>query len=105
MKMQDSVLYYNCRSYNKRDFTERTMKINSKNTPGGIMLGVGLDSGDGHKRVTRGDNFYLVGGSEETHERMTETAVKVNEKLARKGKRLSEIDPEEFADMVREASR
>ena len=69
-----------------------------------MMLGVGLDGQDGHKRVTRGDNFCLVGGSEETHEAMTETAVKINEKLARKGKHLSEISREEFADMLREAS-
>jgi hypothetical protein len=69
-----------------------------------MMLGVGLDGQDGHKRVTRGDNFCLVGGSEETHEAMTETAVKINEKLARKGKHLSEVSREEFADMLREAS-
>lgn len=69
-----------------------------------MMLGVGLDNRDGHKRVTRGDNFCLIGGSEETHDRMTETAIKVNEKLARKGKQLRDVSPEEFADLVREAS-
>ena len=63
-----------------------------------------MDNRDGHKRVTRGDNFCLVGGSEETHDRMTETAIKVNEKLARKGKQLRDVSPEEFADLVREAS-
>jgi len=50
-----------------------------------VMLGVGLDS-DGHKRLTTGPNFALVGGSEETHELMTEKALKINEKLAAKGK-------------------
>jgi hypothetical protein len=69
-----------------------------------VMMGVGLDNKDGHKRVTKGDNFYLVGGSEETHERMVETSVKVNEKLAKKGKHLSEVSKEEFTDIVREAS-
>ena len=49
-------------------------------------------------------NFYLVGGSEETHEKMTETAIKVNEKISRKGKRLADLSPEEFADLIREAS-
>ena len=68
------------------------------------LLGVGFDNSDGHKRVTKGDNFYLVGGSEETHERMTETAVKFNEKLSRKGKRMDDLSPEEFRDMIREAS-
>lgn len=32
------------------------------------MLGIGLDNKDGHKRITKGDNFMLVGGSEETLE-------------------------------------
>lgn len=69
-----------------------------------LMMGIGLDNKDGHKRVTKGDNFYLVGGSEETHERMVETSIKVNEKLAKKGKHLSEVSKEEFTDIVREAS-
>ncbi len=29
-----------------------------------MLLGVGLDNRDGHQRITRGDNFCLVGGSE-----------------------------------------
>lgn len=69
-----------------------------------MLLGMGFDNADGHRRITRGDNFCLVGGSEETHERMTETTVKFNEKLARKGKHLSELSREEFQDMMREAS-
>ena len=76
---------------------------NSNKQPA-AMMGIGLDNKDGHKRVTKGDNFYLVGGSEETHEHMVETAVKVNEKLAEKGKNLSEVSKEEFTDIVREAS-
>ena len=67
-----------------------------------ILMGLGLDNKDGHKRVTRGENFFLLGGSEETHERMTEIAVKVNEKLARKGKTLDEISGEELGDIVGE---
>jgi hypothetical protein len=64
-----------------------------------VLLGVGLDD-DGHKRLTRGDNFVLVGGSRETHEVMTEKAVKINEKLAAKGKRLEEVSHEEFDDIA-----
>jgi hypothetical protein len=64
-----------------------------------IMLGVGLDS-DGHKRVTRGDNFVLLGGSEETHETMTEKAIKINEKLAAKGKKLETVSGEEFDEIA-----
>lgn len=64
-----------------------------------LLLGIGLDS-DGHKRVTTGPNFALVGGSKETHEEMTEKAIKINEKLARRGKRLEEVSREEFDDIA-----
>ena len=66
-----------------------------------IMLGVGLDT-DGHKRLTSGPNFALVGGSEETHHVMTEKVVKINEKLAAKGKDLGEVSREEFDDIAAE---
>jgi hypothetical protein len=63
------------------------------------MLGVGLDS-DGHKRVTTGQNFALVGGTQETHEMMVEKAVKINEKLTAKGKNLDTVSSEEFDDVA-----
>jgi hypothetical protein len=65
------------------------------------MLGVGLDS-DGHKRITTGPNFALVGGSKETHEVMTEKAVKINEKLSARGKDLDTVSREEFDDVAQE---
>lgn len=64
-----------------------------------MMLGLGFDS-DGHKRVTTGPNFALVGGSQETHDVMTEKVIKINEKLAAKGKQLETVSAEEFADIV-----
>lgn len=73
----------------------------AKNASKAVMLGVGLD-GDGHKRVTTGPNFALVGGSKDTHEQMTEKAVKINEKLARKGKNLETVTRDEFDDIAQE---
>jgi hypothetical protein len=64
-----------------------------------VMVGVGLDS-DGHKRLTTGPNFVLAGGTQETHEVMTEKAIKINEKLAAKGKQLHEVSHEEFDDIA-----
>jgi hypothetical protein len=64
-----------------------------------ILLGVGLDS-DGHRRITTGPNFALVGGSEETHQLMTETAIKINEKLAQRGKRLEDVSAQELEDIA-----
>lgn len=66
-----------------------------------VLLGVGIDS-DGHKRVTRGPNFALVGGSKETHEQMTEKALKINEKLKARGKQLEQVSREEFDDIAHE---
>ncbi len=66
-----------------------------------MILGVGLDS-DGHKRITTSENFALVGGTEETHERMTEKAIKINEKLKERGKQLEEVSREEFDDIAHE---
>ena len=64
-----------------------------------LMLGIGVDS-DGHKRLTTGKNFALIGGSEETHQAMTEKAIKINEHLASKGKRLEDVTREEFEDIA-----
>ncbi len=66
-----------------------------------LLVGVGLDS-DGHKRVTTGKNFALLGGSKETHEEMTEKAIKINEKLAHRGKELHQVSREEFDDIAHE---
>lgn len=73
--------------------------VSKKKKAKALMLGVGLDS-DGHKRVTTGPNFALVGGTKETHEEMTEKAVKINEKLKDKGKQLHEVTGEEFDDIA-----
>ena len=66
-----------------------------------VVVGIGLDS-DGHKRVTTGPNFALVGGSQDTHEQMTEKAIKINEKLKAKGKPLEDVSREEFDDIAHE---
>lgn len=74
-------------------------KKKSKNAKA-LLLGLGLDNKDGHVRVTRGENFQLVGGSKDTHEQMQETAIKFNEELSKRGKRLEEISPNEFMDIA-----
>ena len=66
-----------------------------------ILLGMGLDCKDGHVRVTKGKNFALLGGSEETHEEMQEKAIKFNEHLDKRGKSLEEISEKEFGDIAK----
>jgi len=63
-------------------------------------MGVGLDNDDGHKRITTGDQFAILGGSAETHERLTETVVKTFEELKQRGKKLQEIEPTELGEII-----
>ena len=64
------------------------------------IVGLGLDNEDGHKRITTGEKFLLVGGSQETHERMTETMVKTFEELKRRDKVLEKVDPRELSEII-----
>lgn len=67
------------------------------------FLGVGLDNQDGHQRMTRSEHFFLVGGSEETHERMQDTAVRFTEALKGRGKRLQDASVEEVIELFHKA--
>jgi hypothetical protein len=69
------------------------------------VLGIGLDAQDGHKRLTRGHDFLLAGGSEETHARMQETVIKVHEKLAGSGRRIGDASPAELRDLFHDAQQ
>ena len=64
------------------------------------FVGLGLDNKDGHRRLTRSEHFFLVGGSEETHGRMTETVVKTFEELKQRGKKLHLVEPTELAEIL-----
>jgi hypothetical protein len=66
------------------------------------LFGVGLDGQDGHRRVTKGDDFLLVGGSAETHERMQDLVVRMDESLKRTGKRFADLTKREFEDLARD---
>lgn len=64
------------------------------------LLGLGLDNEDGHTRITRGDNFSLLGGSETTHEKMQETCIKLSEKIKQRGKTLDQVSRQELTDLL-----
>jgi hypothetical protein len=68
------------------------------------LLGVGLDHADGHKRLTRAEEFTIVGGSEETHGRMTETVIKTFETLKTRGKHLHAVEPQELAEIIHKST-
>lgn len=64
------------------------------------LVGLAFDAEDGHTRMTRGKNFVLCGGSEQTHAVMQETAEKVNENLERRGRRLEDVSHGELRDII-----
>ena len=67
-----------------------------------MLLGVGFDNKDGHIRITNGKNFKLLGGSEETHEIMQEKAIRFNEALNKRKKKLEDIDTSELKEIAEE---
>ncbi|HEX2473482.1 MAG TPA: hypothetical protein VHK01_01980 [Lacipirellulaceae bacterium] len=67
------------------------------------LLGLAFDADDGHKRITRGKNFLLAGGSEQTHGLMRETIVKVTEELDNRGLDLADVSVDELRDMLDDA--
>ena len=83
------------------------MKKKSKKDEAKVLgfVGLGLDNKDDHQSITNCEHFYLVGGSEETHERMQDTAIRFSESLEKKGKRLEDTCPKEAIDLLRDSMR
>jgi hypothetical protein len=63
------------------------------------LLGLAFDNDDGHTRLTRGENFVLYGGTQRTHAVMQETALKINEHLDKRGKRLEDVSVSELREI------
>ncbi len=68
------------------------------------LVGLGLDNKDGHKRITQAEKFTIVGGSDETHGRMTETVIKTFEELKTRGKHLQSVEPKELAEIIHKST-
>jgi hypothetical protein len=63
-----------------------------------------FDNEDGHTRLTRGKNFLLVGGCQQTHAIMQETAIKINEQLDKRSKRLEDVSTSELRSICRDVA-
>jgi hypothetical protein len=72
--------------------------------PSAALLGLAFDNDDGHTRLTRGKNFLLMGGCHETHAVMQETAVKINEQLDKRSKRLEDVPITELRSICHEVA-
>ncbi|MBL9216238.1 MAG: hypothetical protein JNG83_12245 [Opitutaceae bacterium] len=79
-------------------------KANRRKTRQSHLLGIGLDNQDGHKRLTSAEEFTIVGGSDETHGRMTETVIKTFEALKERGKTIHAVEPQELAEIIHKST-
>lgn len=83
---------------------KKPTKRKPRRKPAAALLGLGLDNDDGHKRITTGEHFAIMGGSEETHGRMTETVMKTFEELKFRGKHLHQVEPSELAEIIHKST-
>ncbi len=67
------------------------------------FIGVGLDNHDGETRVTKSEYFVLLGGSQSTHERMQDTAIRFTDELNKRGKTLYDTEPDEVMELLHRA--
>lgn len=64
------------------------------------LLGVGFDSDDGHVRITKGENYDVLMGSDESHDYLQQLIQKIEDELKVRGLVLDDLTPEEFSDFV-----
>lgn len=77
------------------------MRAANEDSKSAALLGVAFDNDDGHTRLTRGKNFVLVGGCQDTHAVMQETAIKINEQLDKRSQRLEDVSVGELRTICR----
>ena len=78
----------------------RKAKVRRKN---GFLLGVRVDGGDGHRRVSRGEDFVAVGGTREGHEHLRETVAEISDEVKRRGRTVGEVRKDEFREILERA--
>ncbi len=66
------------------------------------ILGIGLDDGGGHTYITRGDDFLLVGGSEDTHDIMKAKVDRFQQELALRGRTLFDLTASELNEIAQQ---
>ena len=69
----------------------------------GLLIGVRVEKGDGHERVSRGKDFVALGGSKEGHDHLRETVAEISDEVKRRGRAMGEVRPEEFREILARA--
>lgn len=67
-----------------------------------FLIGIGLDAGDGHVRITRGPGFGILGGSQQTHQMMQDTALKIHETLQQRRQTIADLDANAIVSLLQE---
>ena len=69
-----------------------------------MLMGLGLDRDpEGHARITKGEDFLLLGGSGETHEAMQEQVERFNHSLKKMGTNLQHATDSEMREAIERA--
>jgi phosphopantothenate synthetase len=64
------------------------------------LLGVGFDAEDGHVRISRGEKYDVLMGSEESHEYIRKLIQDIEKAIEERGLSLDDLTPEEFTELV-----
>ena len=64
------------------------------------LLGVGFDAEDGHLRMTKGENYDVLMGSDESHEYIQQFLGKIEAELKAQKLNLDDLSPDEFTEFV-----
>ena len=67
------------------------------------LLGLGLDNEDGHARLTRGEDYVLMGGSEQTHEHMQDNVERFRHSLKKMGTDLQRASRDEMTEAAQKS--
>lgn len=65
------------------------------------LLGVGFDAEDGHIRITKGENYDVLMGSDESHEYIEQLIRKIEDELRLRELSLDDLTPEEFSEFIK----
>jgi hypothetical protein len=64
------------------------------------LLGVGFDAEDRHVRISRGEKYDVLMGSEESHEYIRKLIQDIEKAIEERGLSLDDLTPEEFTELV-----
>ncbi len=65
------------------------------------LLGIGFDAEDGHVRITHGERFDVLMGSDESHEFMHQFIERIENYLKQAGLKMEDLTAEELAEFVK----